>query len=249
MESLTAYLNRRIKAVFGYGLLENVIVDNIIVTEEANSRINKDGLIFEAKTVFNPIPGVKHYTYRIDKQLGDGGPGRQRHIHIYYNGDELFAMNADLSAHDGYHQVKIPNEITPFLNDKGFPVPANHIIEMLLSPTEKELICEGLDYNAINRFALSAGEAIRKAGVISIIEANMETSQVKEHLKVAGKYQHVNKLEDIPQCHVHGVKQMLISLLQELGRFGETFDISDDKQTAPHRLFVAWNEFLSLKQK
>lgn len=244
MESLTAYLNRKIKAVLGYGLLENVIVDYIIVTEEANRRIDKDGLIIEAKTVFNPIPGVKHYTYRIDKQLGDGGPGRQRHIHIYYNGDELFAMNADLSAHDSYHQVKIPNEIVPFLNDKGFPVPADYIIEMLYTPDHKEILCEGLNYEAINRLALNAGEAIRKASVVSIIEANVETYQVKEHSKVVGKYQHVNHLEDIPQCHVHGVKQVLINLLQELGTFGETFDIFDDNLTAPHRLFVAWNEQL-----
>ena len=242
MESLTAYLNRKINAVLGYGLLENVIVDYIIVSEEADSRIDKDGLIIEAKTIFNPIPGVKHYTYRIDKQLGDGGPGRQRHIHIYYNGDELFAMNADLSAHDGYHQVKIPNEITPFLKDKGFPVPDDHIIEMLLSSPEKGLICEGLNLEAINKFALNAGEAIRKASVVSIIEANVETYQVKGHSKVIGKYQHVNQLEDIPQCHIHEVKQMLIDLLQELGKFGETFDIFDDKLTAPHRLFVAWNE-------
>ena len=124
MESLTAYLNRRINAVLGSGLLENVIVDNIIVTEEVNNRIGKDGLIIEAKTVFNPIPGVKHYTYRIDKQLGDGGPGRQRHIHILYNGKQLFALNADLSAHDGCHWVKIPNEIVPFDYDTYWRNPA-----------------------------------------------------------------------------------------------------------------------------
>lgn len=76
MEDLTAYLNRRIAAVLGCGLMENVIIDYIIVTEEANNQISKDGLIIEAKFLFNPIPGVKHYTYRIDPQLGDGGPGR-----------------------------------------------------------------------------------------------------------------------------------------------------------------------------
>lgn len=243
MEGLTAELYRRIRNVLGSGLLENVIVDYIIVTEEVNNRIKKDGLILEAKTVFNPIPGVKHYTYRIDKQLGDGGPGRQRHIHIYYNGDELFAINADLSAHDGYHQVKIPNVVVPFLNDKGFPVPANHIIEVVQFSTKKKLLCEGEDYGTMNRFALNVGEAIRRASIISIIEANVETYQVKAHSKVVGKYQHVNQLEDIPQCHVYEIKRMLIELLQDLGKFEDAFDILDDKLTTPHRLFVAWNEY------
>ena len=130
--------------------------------------------------------------------------------------------------------IIIPTKVMKNLN--------NYIIEMLLSPPELGLICEGLNLEAINRFAMNAGEAIRKARVVSIIEANVETYQVKGHSKVIGKYQHVNQLEDIPQCHVHEVKQMLIDLLQDLGKFGETFDIYDDKLTAPHRLFVAWNE-------
>ena len=242
MESFIAYFDRGIKSVLGNGLLEKVIVDYIIISEDVDSQINKEGLILEAKTVFNPIPGVKHYTYRIDKQQGEGGPGHQRHVHIYYNGKQLFALNADLSAHDGCHQVKIPNEIAPFLNNKGFPVPNDYIIEMLHSPDQKELLCEGLNYDAMNRFALNAGEAIRKASVVSIIEANVDTFQVKAHTKVIGKYQHVNQLEAIPQCYIHEVKRMLIELLQSIGRFGETFDIFDDKVNTPHRLFVAWNK-------
>lgn len=243
MESLTAYLNRRIKAVLGCGLMENVVIDYIIVTEEANNQISKDGLIIEAKVLFNPIPGVKHYTYRIDPQLGDGGPGRQRHIHLYYNGKELLAMNVNATAHDGYHQVRIPDEVVPFLVDKGFKVPDNHIIEMMVQPsTDKELICEGLNYEAINSFALNVGEAIRRASYITIVEANVDTYQVRANSKVAGKYQHINQLEDIPQCHVHEIKQMLVDLLQNMGKFGETLDIFDDKLNTPHRLFVAWSE-------
>lgn len=232
-----------IRNVLGSRLLEKVIVDYIIVTEEANNRIKKDGLILEAKSQFNPIPGVKHYTYRIDKQQGEGGPGHQCHIHIFYNGRKLFALNADLSAHDGCHQVKIPNEITPFLNDKGFPVPSDYIIEMLQSTSDKGVVYEGLNYESMNRLALNAGKIIRRACVISIIEANMTTSQVKKHSKVDGKYRHVNQLEDIPQSHVVDIKRMLIDLLNDFGKFGETFDIFDDEVATPHRLFIAWNEF------
>ena len=242
MDSITAFLNRSINAILGRGLLEQVIVDYILVAENANSKINTDGLILEAKVSFNPIPGVKHYTYRIDKQQGEGGPGRQRHIHIFFDGNELFAMNADSTAHDGYHQVRIPDEISSFLNSKGFPVPANNIIELLIPTTTGMLLCEGLDYAAITRFAVNAGEIIRKASVITIIEANVETFQVRANSKVAGNYQHVNQLEDVPQCHVHEIRQMLIDLLQDMGKFGESFDIFDDKLNTPHRLFVAWND-------
>ena len=110
-------------------------------------------------------------------------------------------------------------------------------------PAEKELLCEDLDYEAINWLALNVGKTIRRASVISIIESNAETYQVKAHPKVVGKYQHVNQLEEIPQCHIQEIKQVLIKLLQELCKFGETFDVFDDNLTTPHRLFVAWKEY------
>ena len=83
MENITAYLNRKIIAILGQGLLENVVVDTITVSEIVNDRLNKEGLILELKVIGTNIPGVKHYTYRIDPQQGEGGPGRQRHVHIF----------------------------------------------------------------------------------------------------------------------------------------------------------------------
>lgn len=83
MEGLTAYLNRRINKVLGAGLLENVVVDCIYIKEDAIGKVNTEGLILELKDVYNKILGIKHYTYRVDPQLGEGGPGRQRHIHMY----------------------------------------------------------------------------------------------------------------------------------------------------------------------
>lgn len=75
MESLTAYLNRKINALLGQGLLEDVVVDTITVAEKVNDSLNKEGLILELKERGINIPGVKHYTYRIDPQQGEGGPG------------------------------------------------------------------------------------------------------------------------------------------------------------------------------
>lgn len=243
MEDITAYLNRRINAVLGNSLMDKVVVDDIIVTENVHRNLNRDGLILEAKTIFNPIPGVNHYTYRIDKQQGVGGPGRQRHIHIYYDGKEFFAMNADATAHDGCHQVKIPDELVPFLKKKNFPLPNNNIIEMrILDQDTQTLICEDLDYEAVNMFVFGMGEALRHIGKIAIIEANVDTYQVKGHSKVSGKYTHVNQLSDVPDRHISEVKRMLIELLTVAGKMPEVIGIFDDNLISQHNLFVAWND-------
>ena len=90
MENIATYINRRINSILDNGILKNVVIDCIIVTEQVDKTLNKEGLILERKDYFSPVPGLKHYGYRIDKQLGDGGPGRQRHIHGYYDGKEFY---------------------------------------------------------------------------------------------------------------------------------------------------------------
>lgn len=243
MENLAEYLNKKIVEVMGKGLLENVIVDFIIVTEEGNANLDSKGLILEKKEVFYSIPGVKHYTYRIDKQQGVGGPGHQRHIHIFYDGKELFAMNADSTAHDGYHQVRIPEEIVPFLKQHGFPVPDNHIIEMRVqNPIGQMLICENFNHADFNDLVIKVGEVIRHASKISIIEANLECFQVESHSKVFGKYSHIDPLQNIPQHQVSETKMVLVEQLESMGKCGETLDIFDDNTKIPHSLYIAWNE-------
>lgn len=244
MENLTAFLNRRITDILGAGLLENVVVDSIIVTEVDNDKFDKSGLILEAKVDYTPVPGVKHYSYRIDKQLGDGGPGRQRHIHIFYNNNELFALNSDSTAHDGYHKVRIPDELSTFLNGKGFPVPPDNIIEFYQAQQAATLLCEGETIAAINDIAFNVCSAIRNAKRITIIEANVDTTQVICNSKLDGKYCHVNKLADIPQDKLDEVKGILVDFLKTTGRYSddkiEIFD-STYPQYKPHRLYVAWS--------
>lgn len=87
-------LNRVIHSYLGEGITEDLVVDTITIPETIDRITDKNCLILEAKTIYDPIPGVKHYTYRIDKQLGDGGPGRQRHIHVFHNGEQVFAIIA-----------------------------------------------------------------------------------------------------------------------------------------------------------
>lgn len=62
MESLTSYLNRRIIRILNTGIVEIVIVDNVILTEPANDKTDKSGFIVEAKVFYDPVPGVKKYS-------------------------------------------------------------------------------------------------------------------------------------------------------------------------------------------
>ena len=243
MEDLKSYLVKHLTKDMGNGILENVIIDSIIVTEEVNNNLDKSGLILEKRDFFTPVPGVKNYSYRIDSQLGTGGPGRQRHIHLFYNGKELLAMNVDASGHDGYHQVRLPLEVVPFLRDKGFSVPSNYIIEFYQHPKEKVLICEEMDCAAITKLALDLGEIVRKSNHIAIIESNIDICGVKCNSAISDKYQNLRQLENIPPHKIDEIKKMIVNFLNQNRKQNEQIEIFDDKRyTTPHSLFVAWNQ-------
>lgn len=242
MENITSYINRKINNILGRNLIENVIIGSIIVTEQVNQSLNKEGLILlESKDVFSPVPGVKHYSYRIDKQQGDGGPGRQRHIHLYYNGEELFAMNVDATAHDGYHQVEIPRELNPFLCSKGFPIPANNIIEIRQYNSMGQLLCEDVVNGAmINDKEFSA--ALENIQRITIVESNVKESEVTMLLKIRNNYQRVFKLVDVPQDRIIEVKRALIDLLRPTGKYADDVNDISDGYFTPESLYVAYLE-------
>ena len=242
MENITACLNRRINAVLGAGILENVIIDTITVSEQLNTQLDKSNLVLEAKVLFSPIHGVKNYTYRIDKQLGDGGPGRQRHIHLYKNGEEQFAMNVDATSHDGYHQVRIPDDIVPFLQSKGFQIPANNIIELKQFDNRGQLLVENVNTEALNQIVLSVASVFRSAQRVAIIESNVDAFQVIWQIKRKYGYQHVNKLADIPQGRVSEIYYMLVDFLKSTGKYSDDVTEFFDGSYCPHKLYVAWNE-------
>lgn len=239
MENITKYLNRRINSILDEGILRNVVFDCIIVTEQVNQTLNKDGLILEKKDYFTPIPGLKHYGYRIDKQLGDGGPGRQRHIHGYYDGKEFFAMNADGTAHDGYHHVEIPKEWNPLLTRKGFPIPANNIIELRQYNSTGQLLCEDVNGAAIHDEAFNA--AIQGIQRISLFKANMADTEVIMRLKTHNPQLHVEKLVDVPLDKIDKIKYALVDILKPTRKYtDEVNDIWDGYYTPKH-LYVAWS--------
>ena len=239
MENLEHHIEEHINKIMGRGILEDVVIDCIIVAEEANNNLNKEGLILEKKNVFTPIAGLKNYTYRIDQQQGSGGPGRQRHIHLFYNGKELFAINADGTAHDGYHQVLIPQEVVPFLKSKKINVPLNNLIEFY-QPSGETMICEKKD-NIVTKLALELGDIVRRSNQITIIESNLDVSDLRFHSKV--DYQNVKKLENTSQNDIGIIKDMIVKFLKKSGKYiGDDLEIFDDKlYSTPHSLFVAWD--------
>ena len=92
--------------------------------------------------LFMPIPGIQRYGYRIDIPYGEKRPGNQKHMHIYIKQNELFALNVDGTSHDGYHNVKIPDTLIPFLKKKGFTIPPNNIIEIINPKEQTTLLLE-----------------------------------------------------------------------------------------------------------
>ena len=238
MARITQYLNRRINSILDDGILRNVVIDCIIVTEEVDNTLNKEGLILvEAKDCFTPVPGLKHHAYRIDKQLGDGGPGRQRHIHGYRDGKEFFAMNADGTAHDGYHHVEIPKEWNPLLNSKGFPIPANNIIELRQYNSAGQLLCENVK-DATTDEALNA--VMPDIQRIAIVKANVDEAEVTMWLNKRNDFQYVEKLLDVPQDKIDRIKRELKNILKPTGKYAD--DVSDimTSYDTPRHLYVAW---------
>lgn len=68
--------------------------------------------------------------YRMRYDPGHG-PGMQDHIHVYAKNRQLFAINRDGSAHDGFHGVKIPNHVRRRAAElfPSFSWPEDNIIE------------------------------------------------------------------------------------------------------------------------
>lgn len=182
------------------------------------------------------IPGVRHYTYRIDPQLGDGGPGRQRHIHIFYDSDQLFAMNFDSTAHDGYHNVRIPDSIVHFLKEKGATIPDGNIIQLKCFNNSGELIREN---SSPDRIIFATTKAISRIRRITIFESNVESYQAIWQAKMKYNYQHINKLTDIPQDRISEIECALVGFLEITGKYRDDVnDILDDTDNL-RSLYVA----------
>lgn len=108
----------------------------------------KSELLLEAKSCGVPLIG----TYSVKKHPPHV-PGCDYHLHVYDSGNEIFAINQNGTAHDGYHGVRIPNKVYKELLNryKSWNFPVDQMIEgvqytYLLDPIEslnyRQLIIE-----------------------------------------------------------------------------------------------------------
>ena len=107
----------KILGIYNTGITPDVIFTDKILT------------LCEEKDYLTKIPGLKGYRYRKDKPNGIPAPGNQYHWHIYHYGQECFAVNIDVTGHDGHHNVTINDEVANFLREKGANIPMTNIIE------------------------------------------------------------------------------------------------------------------------
>lgn len=85
-------------------------------------------LLLEAQRRGVPLGGpysAQYHTARVQ-------PG-QNHVHVYHKNNQLFALNADGSAHDNSHGVRIPGRVAQAIQ-RMFPdiqVPKDRLIEAI----------------------------------------------------------------------------------------------------------------------
>lgn len=102
------------------------IIDSVIVPKNYTvpASVSKN-LVLEFKQ-YKSIPGTTK-TYRID--AANTNTMTQKHIHVFYDGEQIYAMNVDGTPHDGSKCV-LSKKDQKFLKDMGFTVPQDGILEL-----------------------------------------------------------------------------------------------------------------------
>lgn len=236
------------KALSEDSILTDVTVDAIIIDQTTYDAVDYTGFIVEAKHQFPYIPGTK-YTYRIDQPNGEPRPGNLKHIHIFGKNGQLVAMNVDGSAHDGYHQVRIPDDVIPFLQKKGFTLPPENIIEFYIQPIEHNLLLEQLEdmikpEPALStEFAMWMGAIIRRSEAFQLVESNLQEPDIRMHSKVVNIYNHVQQIALLDlSMDYERTKDVLFHTLDDYANFIPELIQIFDSSIQEHQLFVVWKE-------
>ncbi len=108
---------------------ERIIIDGIIVDD--SDTVSKEALlksnILSEHEIYKRIPDTTYY-YRKDK--GQPLPGKEMHIHVYKDSkhnNQLFAINADGTPHDG-SKIIIGPVIAKYLRTIGIDIPGTGAI-------------------------------------------------------------------------------------------------------------------------
>lgn len=114
------------------------IIDSLILFED-DPTVGRFASSLNEGSIYQRIPGTRHY-YRKDK--GQPIKGKEWHIHVFKDSrhnNQLFAINADGSTHDG-SSIWINKEMCSFLNSIGIQVPPNgFLLEMYTGNTTQLL--------------------------------------------------------------------------------------------------------------
>lgn len=224
-------------------ILRNVTIDSIIVDESFLQRFQDDDVLVEAY-VNKRIPGTKGKTYQVHLPYGEQKPGHLKHIHIYAkNGKELYSVNNDGTAHDGYHGVQIPDDEANFFRSKGFAIPDSNIIECLSFPRvtllreNKENKSEGfvLKVADLKRFIYRLEVICSKARKFKLVVLDSkchDTSHVymNQECLLEGQSEFISKLFDT--C---------LSELLELPNCDNQKDDTCSLQSDVSKLCIFWN--------
>lgn len=172
---------------FIYYLLDKYNLDTLYIDMNLAEKGKPYGMVIEFK--YNQI-GKTNKWYRIDKPYGEQKPGNQKHMHGYIckkgkkgNKEQIFSINVDGTAHDGYHKTEIPEEFIPILKKEGFKIPKNNMIEFIcVSPSyENAIFKANKNYFKKDEFILPVNKffnIIEKSKEISFGITNMPLSEI-----------------------------------------------------------------------
>ncbi len=127
-DSFVRFIIDIIEEKYNISISGKCVIDSILVEEGSDlyDKIHKEGNALEFLT-YKKF-GNTNLVYRLDK--GDGSPGRQDHIHVFYKNNQIFAINRDGSPHDG-SKYKLNKRQMRALKELGFKYPEDGILECI----------------------------------------------------------------------------------------------------------------------
>lgn len=246
MKSLVEYLKEEMD--------KSIYIDALFVDSSLAIEPEKQSLIIEAKTL---QVGKTKYWYRIDKPFGEPRPGNREHMHGFIlkkkNFSDIFAVNKDGSAHDGWHNTSIPKDFNPILNANGFRIPKGNLIEMVLMQANNDnLLLEskssGKEFSLskfeITNVAMNVGYVLHNALHIIFGITNKPLVEINEE-RVAEGFTHFKLIKLLPTREAAELLVRICTKVAEEVGSKDVFcdiDISEHYSSAAYVFYVAFAE-------
>jgi len=111
------------------------IIDELVI-EDGHSDVFTTSQVLNEWEQYKNIPKT-NLMYRYDK--GRGIPGMEDHLHVYLDGNEVYAINRSGTPHDG-SRAQLGKKEQRFLKSLGFTVPEGGLLEWITLPDDKNYI-------------------------------------------------------------------------------------------------------------